>query len=364
MQDAVEELSVARQRIVQLEAELVAAREGVCDLERQIQQSISGVADLQSQVEIARRNGEDLQAQLDRAVREISDLVRQLDASGSAAQSALRETEATRIRNLHLVERLQSEATTPVRLRDRLFGRRESGSPLPRHIEKARRRIGRRFLRGRGLEIGALHSPIAVARGTQVTYVDRESTPALRRSYPEWSSVSFVEVDLVDDGERLEKVPDASQDFVIASHMLEHCENPLGTMRNHFAKLRPGGVLFYIIPDRRKSFDQKRPLTEFEHLVEDDRAGPEGSRWDHYLEFAALASDISEDQVEFTAQRMLEAGSSIHFHVWEDSTFRDFLEQASEYLGEPFSVEHFELNHTEVVCVLRKGSVSGTEFVP
>jgi hypothetical protein len=51
---------------------------------------------------------------------------------------------------------------------------------------------------------------------------------------------------------------------------------------------------------------------------------------------------------------MMEARSSIHFHVWEDTTFRDFLEQAAQYLSGAFRVEHFELNHAEVIAVLRR----------
>ena len=51
---------------------------------------------------------------------------------------------------------------------------------------------------------------------------------------------------------------------------------------------------------------------------------------------------------------MMEAKSSIHFHVWEDSTFRIFLERANEDLDQSFSVEHCELNHAEIIAVLRK----------
>jgi 2-polyprenyl-3-methyl-5-hydroxy-6-metoxy-1,4-benzoquinol methylase len=102
--------------------------------------------------------------------------------------------------------------------------------------------VSLRFLRGAGIEIGALHSPMPVASGVSVTYVDRMSRPEQRASFTELRDYPFVEVDVIDDGERLDSIEDGSLDFVVASHMLEHCENPLGTIRRHAAKLRPGRI--------------------------------------------------------------------------------------------------------------------------
>jgi hypothetical protein len=65
----------------------------------------------------------------------------------------------------------------------------------------------------------------------------------------------------VDDGERLEKVEDASAGFLIANHMLEHCENPLGMLRNDLRKVAHGGWLYYAMPDMRCCFDIARPPT-------------------------------------------------------------------------------------------------------
>ncbi len=342
--DAREEdaLDRARSRIDALEVELERARLGIADLEGQIERARVNDADLKAQLDRARANDADLKAQLERARSGSEDLVRQLEAS--------------RIERLHLTERLQSLARPPHGWLPRWLAGATTEQPVPSHMVRARRRVARRHLRGRGLEIGALHSPIPVGRGVAVRYVDRLPTEALRREYPEWSNVDMVEVDVVDDGERLETIPDGSQDFLIASHMLEHCENPLGTMRIHLAKLRPGGVLFYVVPDRRGSFDAERPLTSFEHLVRDDREGPEGSRWEHYLEFSRLANKSPEDQVETIARRMLEARANIHFHVWEDSSFREFLERAADHLQTPLRVEHFELNHAEIIAVLRRSA--------
>ncbi len=105
---------------------------------------------------------------------------------------------------------------------------------------------------------------------------------------------TFVAVDVVDDGERLDAIDDASQGFLVANHMLEHCENPLGTLRNHLRKVAPGGWLFYAMPDMRCCFDSVRPLTRFDHLVADDADGGRGSREGHFLEWAKLINRIDD----------------------------------------------------------------------
>ena len=69
-----------------------------------------------------------------------------------------------------------------------------------------------------------------------------------------------------------------SQDFIIANHFLEHTENPIGTIETHLGKLKPGGVLFYAVPDKRYTFDFRRPVTPIEHMVADYEQGPERSR--------------------------------------------------------------------------------------
>jgi hypothetical protein len=87
--------------------------------------------------------------------------------------------------------------------------------------------LARRYLHGSGLEIGALHRPLPVKQGTRVTYVDRLDQRGLRAHYPELASHEFVNVDIVDDGETLGSIAQESQDFIIANHCIEHCENPL-----------------------------------------------------------------------------------------------------------------------------------------
>ena len=153
---------------------------------------------------------------------------------------------------------------------------------------RTRRRLAERHLRGEGIEIGALHMPQPVPAGATVRYVDRSDLDGLRAHYPELAGEALVAPDIVDDGERLETVADASQDFVIANHFIEHCEDPLATLAAHARVLRPGGVLFMAVPDARAGIDVARPRTPFAHVLADHREGPDRSRAAHYREWAEL----------------------------------------------------------------------------
>lgn len=219
---------------------------------------------------------------------------------------------------------------------------------------RRRRSIATRYLRGEGIEIGALHNPLDVPRAASVRYVDRLPVAELREHYPELADAPLVDVDILDDGERLTSIEDETQDFVIANHFLEHCEDPLGALANMFRVLRPGGVLYLAVPDKRYTFDADRPVTPTDHVVRDHREGPEGSRRGHYEEWARLVDKAAEPEAHATA--LLERGYSIHFHAWTQRELLDLLATAAEELGLDFDIELMLKNRHEVIFVLRRNA--------
>jgi Methyltransferase domain len=226
---------------------------------------------------------------------------------------------------------------------------------LPPAIERKRRDVSKRFLSGRGVEIGALHSPLWVSDRAFVTQVDRRPVSDLRKHYPELNGHDLVNVDVIDDGERLTRFGDGSLDFIIANHMLEHCESLLGTLRNHLAKIKIGGYLYYAVPDKRHTFDVDRAMTSFDHLVQDEIAGPEWSRRAHFLDWSRVIDKAPDDEAATRrAQQLIDMNYSIHFHVWDADRYREILVGAHEYLGRGFQVVWFEQNEFEVISVLRK----------
>jgi SAM-dependent methyltransferase len=221
----------------------------------------------------------------------------------------------------------------------------------PGHL-RVRNELARRYLRGRGLELGGLHRPLRVPPGCSVRYVDRLSVEELRVHYPELEGEPLVPVDVLDDGERLESVPDGSVDFVVANHFLEHCEDPLSALRAQLRVLRPGGVAFLALPDKRATFDAGRPETELAHVVRDYEEGPGWSRRAHFEEFARDAEHARD--VEARVRQLLELDYSIHFHVWTPERFRELLDHARTQLRFPFETRAFRTSAEEFVLVLER----------
>ncbi len=126
-----------------------------------------------------------------------------------------------------------------------------------------RERFSREFIKGEGIEIGALHLPLKVYKA-KVTYVDRMNVGELRQHYPELRKFSLINVDIVDNGETLRKIKNESQDI--------------------------------------------------DHINNDFKKGGRYSRKLHYYEWTekiGFKKDILKKSEEF-----MSAKYSIHFYVW------------------------------------------------
>jgi ubiquinone/menaquinone biosynthesis C-methylase UbiE len=220
----------------------------------------------------------------------------------------------------------------------------------------SRESVAEIFLQGEGIEIGALHMPLRVPETARVKYVDRLSMADLRVQYPELYDQEFVNVDIVSDGERLDGIDDATQDFVIANHFIEHCQDPIGALLNMFRVLRPGGVLYLAIPDKRCSFDADRPVTSFDHLLKDYQEGPAWSRRQHFEEWTRLVNKITDDaEAEREIADNMAKDYSIHYHVWTQAEMLELIVALRKMTG--FEMEVGMFHGGEVIFILRKSQV-------
>jgi predicted SAM-dependent methyltransferase len=224
-------------------------------------------------------------------------------------------------------------------------------------LRASRKRLARRFIRGSGIEIGALHNPMWVPPNSHVTYVDRLDEADLRRHYPELNDFPLVKVEVIDNGEELTTFRADSQDFIIANHFLEHAQNPISTIRRHLEVLRPGGLLFMAVPDKRFTFDKARPETDFAHVLRDYVEGPEWSHNAHLREFASLVWGVPGEKLDEAVAGLKASTYSIHFHVWSEASFRDFLNRLVQVLEVPIKIEAFVAGtprDAENICIIRK----------
>jgi predicted SAM-dependent methyltransferase len=234
------------------------------------------------------------------------------------------------------------------RLKYSLYRRIIADRPSPRD------ELAIQFLRGRGIEIGALHLPLNVPPSVLVKYVDRMSVKDLRLQYPELNTLPLIEADILDNGEQLASFQDGSQDFVIACHLIEHTEDPIGTLKNWIRVIKDGGILYLAVPHRDFTFDKDRPLTTFEHLQQDHQNGPEWSRKGHFEEWAAKVNGLKGEDARKRVIELMSMNYSIHFHVWNEVSFLQFLTTAIVVENLPVTLEAFKRNGHEFLVILQK----------
>jgi SAM-dependent methyltransferase len=120
------------------------------------------------------------------------------------------------------------------------------------------------WCQGEGIEIGAAaHNPFGL----------RARNVGLREPFYEQAQRELCgEVAAIDIEASAESIPlhDASQDFVLSSHVLEHLPDPIRALVEWDRLLRRGGICFIIHPLRHAlPGDESRPLTTTAHYLDD-----------------------------------------------------------------------------------------------
>jgi predicted SAM-dependent methyltransferase len=237
----------------------------------------------------------------------------------------------------------------------RIYRDKPFGELNPHAFLQTRAWVASYVLHGSGIEIGAAHVPVALPSTVTVRYVDRYTLEELRTLYPQLVNPNSVTIDIVADVEDLSSLPDESEDFVIANHVLEHTEDPIRTIKGFCRILRPGGHIVLAIPDKRESqLDLHRPLTTMSHLIQDHEMGPHLSRRAHYLEFVEYADKKTGEELYQHAYASDAANRSLHFHVWTAETFLEFMSRTITRYQLPIRIVTCISNSIELLSVFRK----------
>lgn len=115
---------------------------------------------------------------------------------------------------------------------------------------------------------------------------------------------------------------DASYDFVLASHCIEHLANPLNGLAEWIRVLRHNGLLVLVFPHRDGTFDHLRPVTSLEHIIQDQIQQTGEEDMTHLAEILALHDlkrDPGVDHFESFKARSLQnlENRCLHHHVFD-----------------------------------------------
>jgi predicted SAM-dependent methyltransferase len=219
------------------------------------------------------------------------------------------------------------------------------------NFKVAREQLARRYLRGDGIEVGAMSEPLPLPDGARVRYVDYKPAAALRTA----ETQKIREPDIISDLESMVGIADSSVDFVVANHVLEHVENPLRALGAVSRVLRRSGTAFIALPDKRYTYDKPRSVTPLQHILRDFRDGPEWSRHGHFRDWTVHVERVRGEQaVEQRACELERDAVSIHFHVWDPPAMRQMFEYAASAPDTRLVPEHTQQNRHEVIWILRK----------
>jgi len=217
------------------------------------------------------------------------------------------------------------------------FARNRFVSEAIKYLRSRRRtsfgKVASRFEGARGLEIGG-PSPIFSRHGPFPIYAMVGSLDNVNFSGSTyWSSVAdqgLFEFDgqkpagiqLISDAVRLSAIEDGAVDLLICSHVIEHIANPLKALVEWRRVLRIGGTLVVVAPDKRYTYDRRRPTTALTHLVDDFERRVEEDDSTHFAEILAL-HDLSNDgstasPVEHRDRTLRNAENRMaHHHVFD-----------------------------------------------
>jgi hypothetical protein len=108
---------------------------------------------------------------------------------------------------------------------------------------------------------------------TDVSFLDYKSTQHNRdfaATAPGHSAEWVADVDYVVPGSgSWDIVPNGAFDWILSSHALEHTPNLIRFFNMMSSKLKAGGLVISVLPDKRRTFDAYRPITTMGRVIDD-----------------------------------------------------------------------------------------------
>ncbi|MBK1878409.1 methyltransferase domain-containing protein [Pelagicoccus mobilis] len=168
-------------------------------------------------------------------------------------------------------------------------------------------------------------------------YFDVRDRDESVRLFDELDPSLIVDVDVVGDVDQrdLRKIGEGCCDFTIANHVIEHLANPIALVEDMFYITKPGGLVVLSAPDKRFTYDKKRDITPFQHLLEDYWNRETRADDSHYLDFIRKVLPGGEEKEGKALEDLLTLvwKRREHVHVWTTRSFRGFMFGALDHLG-------------------------------
>lgn len=196
----------------------------------------------------------------------------------------------------------------------------------------------------RVLEVGAFSTPTVDPSEADVKFLDYYSTEELesmaRTNGDDPGAV--VSVDYVCRTDDYNEVVSESFDVLIANHVLEHIDHTIRWLQTVRTLINDDGLLFVVLPDKKKSFDRFRSDTTLSHLLFEYFAPDQDASSIHTLE-SALYYDMTyigqknhpavRLNLQKLSQEIVPSPPGVHRHVFQYETFAERILKPLLYTG-------------------------------
>lgn len=157
------------------------------------------------------------------------------------------------------------------------------------------------------------------------------------------------------------RLPSGAYDFLLSSHVLEHSANPILALSEWKRLLKDDGYLVLVLPDKRHTFDHRRPVTTLAHLIDDFNAGTGEDDLTHLPEILALHDfdrDPEAGAMEAFRSRCMQnfENRCLHQHVFDTQLAVALVEHVGLRVksAEDLPPHHILLLAQNVPTVLRR----------
>jgi SAM-dependent methyltransferase len=162
-----------------------------------------------------------------------------------------------------------------------------------------------------------------------------------------------IGIQLIREATDLIGMSDCTYDFVLSSEMVQHIANPIKALNEWKRVLRNDGLLVLIVPDKRKTFDHRRPVTQLSHLIEDNIKGISEADLTH-LEEALKYHDLKMDRPAGSFEEFKKRSENnfniraLHHHIFDERLIVELIELLK------FQIIGIELYLSTIVILAQK----------
>lgn len=133
----------------------------------------------------------------------------------------------------------------------------------------------------------------------------------------------------IQEASELKNTPSGSYDFLLSSHSLEHIANPIKALKIWHTLLKPHGEFVLILPDKKNTFDIKRPYTTMEHLLSDFKQDVDEYDATHFdeilLHHSPLKDEGNSKEMLIETLKNNYINRCMHHHVFNFEIIRELL---------------------------------------